>query len=74
MNYIDSLRYKAGVLGDPEAKRRLSAAGKKGAQTRKANKAFTEWVLDQLHSKPLVVDYEAPSMNEDGDMVPGYAL
>lgn len=68
------LRYKAGVLGDPDAKRRLSEAGKRSAAKRRADKVFTEWVLDQLHHRPLVEDYEAPTVNEDGDLVPRYAL
>lgn len=70
MNSLDSLRYRAS-LGDPEAKRRLSEMGKRGAEVRRQNRIWREWVLDQLHSKPkLVIDPHEAVMNENGDMVP----
>jgi hypothetical protein len=70
MNSLDSLRYRAS-LGDPVAKRRLSEMGKRGAEVRRQNRIWREWVLDQLHSKPKPEpDWHEPVMNQDGDMVP----
>jgi len=57
--------------GCTKAKARQRARAKRAAMTRRENKLFREWVLDQLHSKPKLADdpHEAV-MNEDGDMVP----